>query len=66
MYAQLVSHDKTDGEEVVTPVPLSPDYFLRFKVMVAISTSPCFASESGNSLMDAIALLAYSSAKARV
>jgi hypothetical protein len=42
------------------------DHFLRFKVLVAISIRPSFASDSGNALIDAIALLAYSSARALV
>jgi hypothetical protein len=45
---------------------MSIHYFLRFKVLIAISTKPSFASLSGNALMDAIARFAYSSARARV
>jgi hypothetical protein len=44
----------------------APAYFLRFKVLIAISIRPSFASLAGKVLMAAIALLAYSSAKARV
>lgn len=41
-------------------------YFLRFKVLTAIAIKPSFASLAGKALMAAIALFAYSSAKARV
>lgn len=41
-------------------------YFLRFKVFKAISIRPSFASLAGKGLMAAMALFAYSSAKARV
>ncbi len=44
----------------------SNNHFLRFKVLIAISTKPSFASLSGNASSEAIARFAYSSARARV